>query len=61
MFYTSVFLNSVFRTPRIADYTNWLDVPPPKFFLSTFPNKIEVRPGERPDYRDSKINKWVYS
>jgi len=49
MFYTSIWEEPLFRTPRIVDYTNWLDVRPPEFFLSTFPNKIEVRPGEHTD------------
>jgi len=42
MFYT---LSSSDRCNRIIDFTSWIDIPPPRFVISTFPNTIEVRPG----------------
>src|SRR5206468_9108480 len=45
-FYTDVYLGpGLFNDTRIADFTNWVDIPPTKFFISTFPEKIYLRPG----------------
>lgn len=43
MFYTDVYLDN---NTRIADFTNWIDIPTPKFFISTFPNPVELRPSD---------------
>ena len=45
LFYVSAHLDDL---TKISDYTNWLDIPQPKFFLS-FPNKLEFRPDESSD------------
>ena len=45
LFYISAHLDGL---TKISDYTNWLDIPPPEFFLS-FPNKLEFRPDESGD------------
>lgn len=44
MSYTSVFFG--FPTTIVSDFTSWIDIPPPKYFLSTFPNPIDLRPGD---------------
>jgi hypothetical protein len=47
MFYTDVYLDiNPYNDTRIADFTNWIDIPPPKFFISTFPDQLVLRPGD---------------
>jgi hypothetical protein len=38
-----------------VDFTNWVNIPPPEFTVSTSPNYLSLRPGEE-EYIELKIN-----
>ncbi|HXS60875.1 MAG TPA: hypothetical protein VN703_08710 [Candidatus Sulfopaludibacter sp.] len=47
MFYVGAYLGNTSKNNIvISDFSNWINIPLPKFIISTFPNNIELRPGE---------------
>ena len=47
LFYATVIYNN--NSKIVLDLTNWVDIPPPEFTISTLPDPIVLRQGEQKD------------
>ena len=47
MFYAIVVYNN--NSKIVVDLTNWVDIPPPEFTISTLPDPVVLRQGEQKD------------
>ncbi len=47
LFYATVIYNN--NSKIVLDLTNWVDIPPPEFTISTLPDPVVLRQGEQKD------------